>query len=118
MERNGTAIAGSTMERVGFDAATTPEGIQRVRGIAARIFPALADLEPTDTWAGLRPMSPDGRPIIGRDPLVPNLLYAAGHGRNGILLAAMTGDLIAQIQLDEETDYDLSPIDPARIWPA
>jgi glycine oxidase len=118
MERDGTAIAGSTMERVGFDVATTPEGIQRVREIAARIFPALAEREPTETWAGLRPMSPDGRPIIGRDPLVPNLLYATGHGRNGILLAAMTGDLIAQIQMDEEIDYDLSPIDPARLWPA
>jgi glycine oxidase len=118
MERDGTAIAGSTMERVGFDATTTPEGIAKVREIAGRIFPALVGTEPTETWAGLRPMSPDGRPVIGRDPLVPNLLYATGHGRNGILLAAMTGDLIAQIQMDEEIDCDLGPVDPARIWPA
>jgi glycine oxidase len=118
MERNGSALAGSTMERVGFDASTTPEGIHQVRTTAARIFPALADVEPTETWAGLRPMSPDTRPIIGRDPRVANLLYATGHGRNGILLGPMTGDLIARIQTDEEIDVDLTPVDPGRIWPA
>lgn len=117
MERAGTAIAGSTMERVGFDAETTAEGISQVRASAARIFPALAAAEPTGRWAGLRPMTPDGRPIIGADPLVGNLWYATGHGRNGILLAAMTGDLIAQLCTGEEIDCDLTPVDPKRIWP-
>ena len=117
MERGGVAIAGSTMERVGFDADTTADGIRQVRAAAGRIFPALATVEPTDSWAGLRPMTPDGRPIIGADPLVGNLWYATGHGRNGILLAAMTGDLIGQLCTGEEIDCDLTPVDPKRIWP-
>lgn len=117
MERGGTAIAGSTMERVGFDATTTDEGIARVRAAAGRILPALGTAEPTGSWAGLRPMTPDGRPIIGADPLVGNLWYATGHGRNGILLAAMTGDLIGQLCTGEEIDCDLTPVDPQRVWP-
>lgn len=118
MERGGEAIAGSTMERVGFDASTTPDGIIRIRETATRIYPALADAEPRRTWAGLRPVTPDSRPIIGLDPRVPNLWYATGHGRNGILLAAMTGQLIAQQYAGDEIEYDLTPVAPSRFWHA
>ncbi len=118
MERAGEAIAGSTMERVGFDASTTPEGIIRVRETVSRIYPALADAEPLRTWAGLRPVTPDTRPIIGADSRVSNLWYATGHGRNGILLAAITGQLIAQLYAGDEIDYDLTPVSPARLWPS
>jgi glycine oxidase len=118
MERTETAIAGSTMERVGFDVGTTPEGIRKIRDGVARIFPAIAEAEPRNVWSGLRPMTPDGKPIIGPDPVVANLWYATGHGRNGILLAAMTGDLIAQLHGGEEIDFDLAPVDPRRMWPS
>ena len=118
MERDGAAVCGSTMERVGFDASTTPEGLRGIREMLARILPALADAPELDNWAGLRPMAPDRHPIIGADPVVRNLWYATGHGRNGILLAAMTGELIAQLYLGEEIEYDLSPVAPARLWPA
>jgi glycine oxidase len=116
MERAGEAIAGSTMERVGFDASTTPDGIIRIRETVTRIYPALATAEPRRTWAGLRPVTPDSRPLIGLDPRVPNLWYATGHGRNGILLAAMTGQLIAQQYAGDEIEYDLAPVSPSRFW--
>jgi glycine oxidase len=116
MERGGEAIAGSTMERVGFDASTTPDGIIRIRETVTRIYPALATAEPRRTWAGLRPVTPDSRPLIGLDPRVPNLWYATGHGRNGILLAAMTGQLIAQQYAGDEIEYDLATVSPSRFW--
>ncbi len=65
-------------------------------------------------WAGLRPVTPDGRPIVGRDPAVEGLWYATGHGRNGILLAALTGDIIAALLSAEQPDLDLRALDVAR----
>lgn len=118
MERGGQAICGSTMERVGFDSATTDDGLRGIREMVSRIYPALGAVESLDSWAGLRPMAPDRHPIVGPDPVVGNLWYATGHGRNGILLAAMTGELIAALYTGEEIEYDLSPISPARLWPA
>jgi glycine oxidase len=118
MERGGKAICGSTMERAGFDATTTEDGLRGIREMASRIYPALGSVEPLDSWAGLRPMAPDRHPVIGPDPVVTNLWYATGHGRNGILLAAMTGELIAQLYTGEDIEYDLTPVSPARLWPA
>jgi glycine oxidase len=110
------AFAGSTMEHAGFDASVTDEGLASVVGQARRIFPALQDLDPARTWAGLRPVTPDGRPIVGPDPDVEGLWYATGHGRNGILWAGLTGELVARLFTGEGVDHDLTPVDPARFW--
>ncbi len=109
LARGGKAIIGSTMERVGFDARVTREGEEQLRAGAARLFPSFATLPFEKTWAGLRPLTPDGRPILGRDPLVSGLWYAVGHGRNGILLAALTGDVIGDLMIGKQLDFDLSP---------
>jgi glycine oxidase len=109
LARGGKAIIGSTMEHVGFDARVTPEGEAQLRAGAARLFPAFATLPFEKTWAGLRPLTPDGRPILGRDPEVAGLWYAVGHGRNGILLAALTGDVIGDLMVDKQLDFDLTP---------
>lgn len=116
LERSGEAIAGTTMEHAGFDPSTTESGTGRIRQAAGRIYPALTRAEPHRRWAGLRPGTPDGRPILGRDPAVPNLWYAVGHGRNGILFAGLTGELIAHLYAGEPVDCDLHPIDPGRFW--
>lgn len=114
--RQGEALAGSTMEHVGFDAATTPVGIETVLDRAVRIYPALNRDRVIRTWSGLRPMTPDGNPMVGADPNVEGLSYACGHGRNGILLAGLTAQIITQQLLEEETEHDLRPLDPARFW--
>jgi glycine oxidase len=114
LARQGEAIAGSTMERVGFTAETTEDGIASVLLTARRIYPALDGALVTRSWAGLRPVTPDGRPILGPDPVIRNLWYATGHGRNGILLAGMTGDVIARLFTGEEVEYDLSEVGPGR----
>jgi glycine/D-amino acid oxidase-like deaminating enzyme len=111
---SGERVAGSTMEHAGFATGTTEDGLRQVYRIMRRIYPALTGAPVLRTWAGLRPVTPDGRPLIGTDPHVPNLWYATGHGRNGILLAAMTGDILARLYVEEDLELDLSSLDPAR----
>jgi len=119
LRRGAEALAGSTMEYAGFDAKPTAAGRDHVAQIAARVYPALAQAQVRRTWAGLRPGTPDGRPIVGQDPDVPNLWYATGHGRNGILLAAVTGEIIAHLfrgDPAEHLEYDLGSMRPGRFW--
>ena len=68
----------------------------------------------TRHWAGLRPVTPDFQPILGRDPDRPSVIYACGHSRNGILMAPLTGDCVAALACGEEPWYDLSPFSVAR----
>lgn len=116
LRRGNELLAGSTMEHVGFDADVTETGQARIIEHATRLYPALEDATIRRRWAGLRPGTPDGRPIVGPDPEVSGLWYAAGHGRNGILLAAVTGEIIAHQFLGEDVEYDLSPVAPGRFW--
>lgn len=111
---SGTTIAGSTMETVGFDTNTTPEGLSRVHSAAEEIAPALAITPVTAEWAGLRPITPDMLPIIGRDLESPHIVYSCGHSRNGILLAPLTGETIAAILAGDAPAHDLSQFRPGR----
>jgi glycine oxidase len=108
LARGDEAILGSTMESVGFRAEVTPEGIGRIVAAMMTLCPGLMRAKVRRTWAGLRPVTPDGLPIIGPDPEVSGLWYATGHGRNGILLAGLTGELIRQLIGGERPTADLS----------
>lgn len=110
----GRTLVGATMEEVGFDSATTPEALQSLTAVAARLSPPLASAPLLSHWAGLRPITPDRHPILGPDPDVPSLLYACGHGRNGILLAPITGETIGAMLAGETPPFDLSPYSIAR----
>jgi glycine oxidase len=88
-------IAGSTMERVGFDRGVTAEAQEDIVARARRTCPALASVQPSETWAGLRPATRDGLPALGTTPL-QGLHLAVGHYRNGILLAPLTAALVAE----------------------
>lgn len=112
--RGERTLVGSTMERVAFDPTTTPEGLARIREAGDRICPALAGTPVHERWAGLRPMTPDGLPIIGPDPDRPALIYACGHSRNGILLAPLTGACVAALALGQPSPEDLSPFSVTR----
>ena len=114
--RGGEAIVGSTMEHVGFDASVTDEAVAQLLGTARLVYPALERAPELRHWAGLRPGTPDGQPIIGRDPQVEGLWYATGHGRNGILLAAVTGELVAAVLSGDAVEADLTAVSPARFW--
>src|SRR5205085_11698644 len=80
----GRLLVGATVEERGFDTAVTAGGVRTLLDGACRAIPALADALLDDAWAGVRPATPDGAPILGR--LTERIVVAAGHGRNGILL--------------------------------
>ena len=107
-------IIGATMEDVGFDSSTTPEGLAALEAVARRVCPASASASVVSHWAGLRPMTPDSLPILGADQDSSNLLYACGHGRNGILLAPITGEAIGALAVGALSDFDLSPFSITR----
>jgi glycine oxidase len=93
---DGTVVAGSTEEEVGFDDRPTAEGVAALLEFACRAVPALGEAAVERVWAALRPATPDDQPVIGASPELPNLVVATGHNRNGILLAPITAELVAQ----------------------
>ncbi len=117
LPRGDEAILGTTMERVGFNARTTAAGVAEIRKSTSRLCPNLASLPAHRAWAGLRPVTPDGRPIIGPDPEIAGLWYATGHGRNGILLAAITGEILGDLLAGGPTDVDISQFAVGRFDP-
>src|SRR6266542_4294149 len=95
--RGDSLIGGSTTEDTGFESGTSKEGIAKIRSAAEEICPALSAAEVVSAWAGLRPVTPDMLPLLGPDPDQPEILYACGHSRNGVLMAPLTGDIIADL---------------------
>src|SRR5438445_255018 len=110
LARGGAALLGSTMERAGFDSRVTNEGLAQIFRGAARLLPRLETQPVERMWAGLRPGTPDGRPILGSDPDVQRLWYATGHGRNGVLLASLTGEITGDLLARGDTDVDIAPL--------
>lgn len=108
------SVVGSTMEHVGFSTGTTPEGMRALADVAKQVSPTLGDARPLERWSGLRPVTPDLLPILGRDPDYPTLLYACGHSRNGILLGPLTGECVAALASGETPSLDLSPFSVER----
>jgi glycine oxidase len=105
---DGRVIAGSTMERVGFDKRVTAAGLLAILSGATALCPALGAAEVASAWAGLRPWTEDELPILGEGPL-PGLQLATGHFRNGILLAPITALLISQALRGQATSVDMLP---------
>ena len=116
LARGDEAIAGSTMEYAGFHSEVTSSGLARVFAAATALCPALTSADVKRTWAGLRPVTPDGLPIIGAEPRLAGLWYATGHGRHGILLAGLTGLLIKQLIGGEPVGEDLGAFAPERFF--
>lgn len=94
---SGRLIVGATTECTGDRKAVTPWGLRTLIDGAVEAAPALEHAPLAETWSGLRPGTPDGVPILGADPDVPNLVYATGHFRNGILLAPLTGERVGAL---------------------
>lgn len=111
--RDSRIIIGATVEDVGFDKAVDPTAIQALHQAAADLIPSIGEAKMHAAWAGLRPGSPDDLPIMG--PLtVPGTYAATGHFRNGILLAPITGALMAEVIQGKLPCLDISPFSPAR----
>jgi glycine oxidase len=116
LARGNAAIVGSTMEYVGFRPEVTSAGLDRLFASVTELCPTLTRAEVRRTWAGLRPVTPDGLPIVGAEPRLEGLWYATGHGRNGILFAGITGRLIGQLLNGESSGDDSAALSPTRFW--
>jgi D-amino-acid dehydrogenase len=73
-------------------------------------LPGIAEAKVIETWAGLRPCTPDGLPILGRPKRLDNLIVAAGHAMLGMSLGSVTGKLVSQLVCGEKTDIDMYPL--------
>ncbi|HEY8678843.1 MAG TPA: glycine oxidase ThiO [Candidatus Dormibacteraeota bacterium] len=111
---DGLTYVGATEEDVGFDASPTAAGVARLLGVVPRLAPGLTDASFVRAWAGLRPATPDRLPIMGRPPQWQGVSLATGHFRNGILLAPVTGILIADLLRRERPRLSLDAFSPAR----
>lgn len=111
---DGTLLVGSCEEEAGFDNQTTPESIKTLSDWGGQIIPSLKTIAPSSSWAGLRPASFDGRPMLGRVPSTKNLYVAFGHFRSGIHLAPVTAELIADLVEGRTPPLDCSPFSPGR----
>jgi glycine oxidase len=112
---DGRLLAGSTTEEAGFEKRVTNEGVNAIKSMAAEIAPVLGLLPVVDSWAGFRPRAKDGLPVLGPTEHVAGLFYATGHYRNGILLAPITGALVAESILSGASPPLLSPFSPDRL---
>jgi glycine oxidase len=111
---DGTLLVGATVEEAGFDERATVAGVRDLLDAACEIVPRAWAAGFRAARVGLRPATSDGLPIIGPSSVVPNLVYATGHYRNGVLLAPLTAQLVADAMMDNRIDPLLSAVSPAR----
>jgi glycine oxidase len=110
---DGRIVIGATVEEAGFDKRTDSATIQKLHRSAAAVVPALEHARIHETWAGLRPGSPDNLPILGATSL-PGYFVATGHYRDGIMLAPATACLVAKTICGEPLEHDLSRFSCSR----
>jgi len=110
--RGRRILVGATVERTGFRKEVTAAGVAELLSAAIGLAPSLARARVTGSWSGLRPGTPDDLPILGESP-IRGLFLAAGHFRNGILLAPLTALLLADA-VTGVLSRDLSLFSPER----
>src|SRR3981189_215832 len=110
---DGRILAGATVEYVGFDKRTTAGGIEKILSASIELAPGLANARIEESWAGLRPDSPDHLPILGPTD-IDGLVMATGHFRSGILLTPVTAQLIREWVTEQRVSADWERFSPLR----
>jgi glycine oxidase len=110
---DGRIVAGATVEYVGYEKGVTAGGVEAILAAAIELAPGLADARIEETWAGLRPDSPDHLPILGPTD-VDGLLIATGHFRSGVLLTPITARLMREWITLERVSVDWERFSPMR----
>jgi glycine oxidase len=109
MWHDGTMLAGATVEDVGFDDRATAGGVRQLVDALCELVPGASEAGFTRVRVGFRPATPDSRPIIGRSSRISGLVYAVGHYRNGVLLAPVTGELVAKaVSGEDDSAFELT----------
>jgi D-hydroxyproline dehydrogenase subunit beta len=114
----GHAVVGASLAaslREGTEHPETPSGLARR---ALRFVPGLAGVPVVATWSGVRPVTPDGHPLVGPVPGLAGLWVAAGHGPIGVLAAPATARMLAEHLVGGRPDPAAAPFDPARFTTA
>ncbi len=111
---DGTLLVGATTEDAGFEERTTVAGVRDLLEAACELIPHAWTAGFLEARVGLRPATPDELPIIGASAVVPNLIYATGHYRNGVLLAPVTARLVADAIIERTFDETLTELSPRR----
>jgi glycine oxidase len=114
---DGRILAGATVEYTGFEKGLTAGGLEKVLAGAIELSPGLANARVEETWAGLRPDSPDHLPILGPADM-DGLLIATGHFRGGILLTPITARLVSEWVTQQRVSVDWDRFSPLRFQPA
>jgi glycine oxidase len=114
---DGRILCGATVENAGFDKTVTASGIHANLDAAIELAPILARARVEETWAGLRPDSPDHLPIIGPTD-VGGLLIATGHFRSGVLLTPITAKLIGEFIAEKTPAVAWEKFSPMRFQAA
>ena len=110
---SGLILIGATVEDVGFDKRVDPATIESLHRAALALVPEIVHAQIHEAWAGLRPGTPDGLPILGATD-IPGYFIATGHFRNGILLAPITAQIMAQLIVKQPLAHDITAFSPAR----
>lgn len=110
---DGRILLGATVQDAGFDKRTDAETIQRLHKAASNVAPVIGEMRIHDAWAGLRPGSPDGLPMLGETRL-DGYFAATGHYRDGIMLAPATAQLMTDVLMGREPSFDLREFSPER----
>lgn len=110
---DGRILVGATVEEAGFDKRTDADTLHRLQQGAISLLPELANARILEAWAGLRPGTPDGLPILGATD-TPGYFVATGHFRDGILLTPVTAHVMAQLVSGEPPPFDLTAFSFAR----
>jgi len=113
---DGRYVLGATMEEQGFDTTVTAGGVRELLHEARLIVPGIDELVLEETAAGLRPGTPDNGPLLGKDD--DGVVWAAGHYRNGILLAPLTADAIGGLLAGEPLEGPAADFAPQRFTTA
>jgi glycine oxidase len=111
---DGQVLIGATVEYAGFQKAVTVRGINSLLTAAIELVPSLETCEIIGSWSGLRPDTPDHLPVIGESG-ISNLFIAAGHFRNGILLAPVTAEIITDILINGRAPDEIKPFGVERL---
>jgi glycine oxidase len=113
-KKDHTVVIGATKEEVGFDKHVTAGGLAWLLGTAIRLAPMLDGCAVVQTWAGLRPKTPDNHPILGKAPHWENVTLATGHNSVGIMLSPITGQSIADLITKGNTADVIKPFRAER----
>lgn len=103
-----------TLELAGLDLHVRQRRVDAIRRAVHAYLPELPDTPLVEIWRGLRPLTPDDLPIIGRPARISGLVLATGHGMKGMSQGPITGELVAQLLSGEPSAFDLSPFSPDR----